>query len=260
MNEHSISLIAVMRTGSTSTAVVTGAGGGIGAAIAQALAAEGASVAVSDIDLDAAAATAELIADQGGSAAPFQLDVTNADSVQQLRKVVEETFGAASVLVNNAGWGQPELFVENEPAVWEKLVAVNFLGQVTVTRAFIDPMIESEGGRIVNIASDAGRVGSSGETVYAGTKGGVIAFTKSLARELARYRINVNCVCPGPTDTALFHKHTDKMQEALVRAIPFRRLAQPEEIADAVAFFASERASFITGQVLSVSGGLTMVD
>jgi 2-hydroxycyclohexanecarboxyl-CoA dehydrogenase len=249
-----------MSPDSTSTAVVTGAGGGIGAAIAQALAGAGCSVAVSDIDLEAATGTAKLVTDQGGSAAPFQLDVTSSESVQELRVAVEEEFGPASVLVNNAGWGQPELFVENEPAVWDKLVAVNFLGPVTVTRAFIDPMIENEGGRIVNIASDAGRVGSSRETVYAGTKGGVIAFTKSLARELARYTINVNCVCPGPTDTPLFHKHTDKMQDALVRAIPFRRLARPEEIADAVAFFASDRASFITGQVLSVSGGLTMVD
>lgn len=249
-----------MTPDSTSTAVVTGAGGGIGAAIAQALADAGYSVAVSDIDLEAAAGTAKLIADQGGSAAAFELDVTSSESVQALRSAVDEKLGPASVLVNNAGWGQPELFVDNEPAVWDKLLAVNFLGPVTVTRAFIDPMIENEGGRIVNIASDAGRVGSSRETVYAGTKGGVIAFTKSLARELARYTINVNCVCPGPTDTPLFHKHSDKMQDALVRAIPFRRLARPEEIADAVAFFASDRASFITGQVLSVSGGLTMVD
>lgn len=249
-----------MTPDSTPTAVVTGAGGGIGAAIAQALADAGYSVAVSDIDLEAAAGTAKLIADQGGSAAAFELDVTSSESVQALRSAVDEKLGPASVLVNNAGWGQPELFVDNEPAVWDKLLAVNFLGPVTVTRAFIDPMIENEGGRIVNIASDAGRVGSSRETVYAGTKGGVIAFTKSLARELARYTINVNCVCPGPTDTPLFHKHSDKMQDALVRAIPFRRLARPEEIADAVAFFASDRASFITGQVLSVSGGLTMVD
>jgi len=249
-----------MSPDTTSTAVVTGAGGGIGAAIAQALADAGHSVAVSDIDLEAAAGTAKLITDRGGSAAAFQLDVTSSESVQALRSAVDEKLGPASVLVNNAGWGQPELFVDNEPAVWDKLVAVNFLGPVTVTRAFIDPMIENESGRIVNIASDAGRVGSSRETVYAGTKGGVIAFTKSLARELARYTINVNCVCPGPTDTPLFHKHTDKMQDALVRAIPFGRLARPEEIADAVAFFASDRASFITGQVLSVSGGLTMVD
>jgi 2-hydroxycyclohexanecarboxyl-CoA dehydrogenase len=249
-----------MKPESTPIAVVTGAGGGIGEAIAQALAAEGASVAVSDIDLDAATGTAELITRQGGSAAPFQIDVTDGESVQALRAAVEDKFGPASVLVNNAGWGQPELFVENEPAVWDKMVAVNFLGPVKVTRAFIDPMIESERGRIVNIASDAGRVGSSRETVYAGTKGGVIAFTKSLARELARYQINVNCVCPGPTDTPLFRKHSDKMQDALTRAIPFRRLAQPAEIADAVAFFASDRAAFITGQVLSVSGGLTMVD
>ena len=129
-----------------------------------------------------------------------------------------------------------------------------------MTRAFLDPMIEDgKGGRIVNISSDAGRVGSSGETIYAGAKGAVIAFTKSLAREMARHSINVNCVCPGPTDTPLFHANPEKVNEALVRAIPFRRVARPEEIAAPVVFFASDEASYITGQVLSVSGGLTMV-
>jgi 2-hydroxycyclohexanecarboxyl-CoA dehydrogenase len=133
------------------------------------------------------------------------------------------------------------------------------MGPVRVTRAFLDSMIAAGTGAIVNVASDAGRVGSTGETIYAGAKGGVIAFTKSLAREMARHGIRVNCICPGPTDTPLFRAQPEKMQDALVRAIPLRRLAQPSEIADAIAFFASNRSTFITGQVLSVSGGLTMV-
>jgi 2-hydroxycyclohexanecarboxyl-CoA dehydrogenase len=132
------------------------------------------------------------------------------------------------------------------------------MGPIQVTRAFIDPMIERQAGKIVTVASDAGRVGSLGETVYSGTKGGVIAFTKGLARELARYNINVNCVCPGPTDTPLMAAVPDKIREAFERATPMRRLARPAEIADAILFFASGRSDFVTGQVLSVSGGLTM--
>jgi 2-hydroxycyclohexanecarboxyl-CoA dehydrogenase len=240
------------------TAVVTGAGGGIGGAIARSLAAAGASVAVADLDHRAATATAEAIGSEKGNAAGFPVDVTDSETVHALREQVEQSFGPASILVNNAGWGQPELFIENTEPFWEKVIAINLMGPILVSRTFIDPMMESGGGRIVNVSSDAGRVGSTGETVYAGAKGGVIAFTKSLARELARHRINVNCVCPGPTDTPLFHKHSEKMQQALTRAIPFRRLARPEEVASAVAFFASDEASFITGQVLSVSGGLTM--
>ena len=237
------------------TAVVTGAGGGIGAAIARVLASAGASVAAADLDETAALATAEAI---GAGAAGMPVDVTDSGSVRALREQVESAFGPATVVVNNAGWGEPQLFTENSESFWEKVVAINLMGPVLVSRTFLDPMVEGGGGRIVNVSSDAGRVGSTGETVYAGAKGGVIAFTKSLARELARHGVNVNCVCPGPTDTPLFHKHTEKMQEALTRAIPLRRLARPEEVANAVAFFASDEASFITGQVLSVSGGLTM--
>jgi 2-hydroxycyclohexanecarboxyl-CoA dehydrogenase len=243
---------------SDQTAVVTGGGSGIGAAIAVTLADAGASVAVADLDGTAAQATVTAITDAGGTAAAFDADVTNRAAVESLRRDVESAYGPASILVNNAGWGQPEPFLENSPEFWEKVVAINLMGPVIVSRTFLDPMIERSAGRIVNVSSDAGRVGSTGETVYAGAKGGVIAFTKSLAREMARHGLNVNCICPGPTATPFFEKQPPKMQDALVRAIPFRRLAEPAEIAAAVAFFASDHASFITGQVLSVSGGLTM--
>jgi 2-hydroxycyclohexanecarboxyl-CoA dehydrogenase len=164
------------------------------------------------------------------------------------------------ILVNGAGWDIIQPFMDNTPEYWDKIVAINYLGPVAVTRAFLPALIASGAGRIVNIASDAGRVGSSGETVYAGAKGGIIAFTKSLAREMTRKGVRVNCVCPGPTDTPLFAAQGEKIREALINAIPMKRLAQPGEIADAVLFFASDRSSFCTGQVLSVSGGLTMVD
>ena len=167
--------------------------------------------------------------------------------------------GRLDVLVNAAGWDVIEPFMQNTPEYWAKIVALNFMGPVQVTRAMLPMLIESGSGRIVNVASDAGRVGSSGETVYAGAKGGVIAFTKSLAREVVRKGIRVNCICPGPTETPLFASQPEKMREALIGAIPMRRVAKPSEVADAILFFASDRASYVTGQVLSVSGGLTMV-
>jgi 2-hydroxycyclohexanecarboxyl-CoA dehydrogenase len=167
--------------------------------------------------------------------------------------------GVPNIVINAAGWDRTDQFLNATPEFASKVVAINYLGPVYVCSAFLPGMIEAHaGGRIVNLASDAGRVGSAGETIYAGAKGGVIALTKSLAREMARHQITVNCVCPGPTDTPLFHAQPEKLKEALVKAIPFRRLARPEEVAAPVLFFASEAASFITGQVISVSGGLTM--
>jgi 2-hydroxycyclohexanecarboxyl-CoA dehydrogenase len=240
------------------TAVVTGAASGIGAAVARTLGVAGARVVAADLDQLGATATARAISDGGGQAHGFAVDITDRDSVRALRASVESAFEPASILVNCAGWNQPQRFIENAPDFWDKVIAINLMGPVNVTREFLDPMIERDSGRIVNVASDAGRVGSSQETVYAGAKGGVIAFTKSLAREVARHHICVNCVCPGPTDTQLFRRHTEKMQEALTRAIPFRRLAVPDDIAPTVVFFASDAAAYITGQVLSVSGGLTM--
>jgi NAD(P)-dependent dehydrogenase (short-subunit alcohol dehydrogenase family) len=201
-----------------------------------------------------------MIQQAGGRALSHVTDVANTAAVEDLREVVREEFGIASIVVNNAGWDLGMPFLETDPAFWDKVVGINYLGTVAMCHTFLPDMIEGGvRGHIVNVASDAGRVGSMGETVYAGAKGGVIAFTKSLAREMARSGINVNCVSPGPTDTKLFYEQPEKVRSAVVRAIPFKRLAQPEDLANAVAFFASDDASYITGQVLSVSGGLTMV-
>ena len=238
-------------------ALVTGAASGIGRAVAVGLAKAGATVAAVDRDADGLAHTVATI---GARAAAHQVDLADRQAILAMRDEVVATHGLPHVIVNAAGFDRVEPFMQNDDALWEQLVAVNFLGPVRLTRSFLEPILADERPvRIVNIASDAGRVGSLGETVYAGTKGGLIAFTKSLAREMARYGINVNCVCPGPTDTPLFGTLPEKVRDGLVRAIPFRRLATPEEVADAVLFFASDSSKFITGQVLSVSGGLTMV-
>jgi 2-hydroxycyclohexanecarboxyl-CoA dehydrogenase len=237
------------------TAVVTGAGSGIGRAIAFGLADAGTRVVAADLDLAAAEETAgqrsELVVAR-------QVDVADHDSVADLHAWTTAELGVPHVLVNSAGWDRTAPFLESTLDFVSKVVAVNYLGPVHVCRTFLPDMVEAGRGRVVNIGSDAGRVGSSGESVYAGAKGGVIALTKSLARELARHTITVNCVCPGPTDTPLFRAHDERLREALIRAIPFRRPARPEEVAAAVLFFASDAASFVTGQVLSVSGGLTM--
>jgi 2-hydroxycyclohexanecarboxyl-CoA dehydrogenase len=240
-------------------AVVTGAASGIGRATAQTLAQEGATVIVADINREGGEATAAALRAQGCKAQFLQVDLTSEESVAAFVVALQAQVGAVDVLVNGAGWGATKPFWEGTPDFWDKLIELNFVGPMRLVKALLPQMMERGSGKIVNIASDAGRVGSLGETVYSGAKGGLIAFTKSLAREVARYNINVNCVCPGPTDTPLMAAVPEKVKDALIKAIPFRRLGQPQDIANAVVFFASDRASYITGQVLSVSGGLTMV-
>jgi len=240
------------------TALITGAASGIGRATAQAYAEAGARVILADIDeANGTKAAAELRA-AGHVADYLTVDMTSPESIEAFAGKVLQRFGAPDVIVNGAGWGKNHPFVEGTPELWNKMIALNFVGPMQLVKALLPAMIERKSGRIVNVSSDAGRVGSLGETVYSGAKGGLIAFTKSLAREVSRYQINVNCVCPGPTDTPLMAVVPDKVKEALTKAIPFRRLGRPEEIADAILFFGSDRARYITGQVLSVSGGLTM--
>ncbi|MBI3366997.1 MAG: SDR family oxidoreductase [Burkholderiales bacterium] len=241
------------------TALVTGAASGIGLATAQAFAAAGARVLLADVNQAGGTKAADELRAAGHDAQFLAVDLTQPGSVDALAARVLQGFGAPDVIVNGAGWGQTQAFVDNTADFWNKLIALNFVGPMRLVQALLPAMIERTGGRIVNVASDAGRVGSLGETAYAGTKGALIAFTKSLAREVARYRINVNCVCPGPTDTPLMAAVPDKVKDALTKAIPFRRLGKPEEVADAILFFASDRSAYVTGQVLSVSGGLTMV-
>jgi len=240
------------------TAVVTGAASGIGRATAEAFAQAGAHVLLADINDELGEAVAAALGAQGCGADYFHVDITDAQSIEAFRQAAIAKRGKVDIVANVAGWGRTEPFIENKPEFWRKLIDLNFLGTVMVTRAFVDGMMERRSGRIVTVASDAGRVGSLGETVYSGTKGGVIAFTKALAREMARYDVTVNCVCPGPTDTPLMAAVPDKIREAFARVTPMRRLAKPSEIADAILFFAGPQAQFVTGQVLSVSGGLTM--
>jgi 2-hydroxycyclohexanecarboxyl-CoA dehydrogenase len=239
--------------------VVTGGASGIGRATALLLAREGARVLVGDIDEAGGRAVASEAAGAGLLVDFLPIDLTQPDTIAAFAAAVHDRVERVDGLVNGAGWDRIQPFLENPPEMWDRLIAINLLGAVRLTRAVLPPMVAAQIGKIVNISSDAGRVGSMGETVYAAAKGGLIAFTKSLAREVARYHINVNCVCPGPTDTPLFQQQPERMREALTRAIPFRRIAQPEEIAEAVMFFLSRRSDYITGQVLSVSGGLTMV-
>jgi len=237
-------------------AIVTGAGRGIGRGIAEKLAAEGATVVVADIDEATAEETAAAIGGVG-----IHADVSSRESVEAVVEQVHQRFGRIDVLVNNAGWDKAGPFVDSDPADWDRVLAINLYGVLHTCRAVLPIMAAQGHGSVVNLASDAGRVGSSGEAVYSAAKGGVIAFTKATAREMARHQVNANVVCPGPTDTALFASlggDNPKLREALTRAIPFRRLAQPADIAGVVAFFASDEACYITGQTVSVSGGLTM--
>jgi 2-hydroxycyclohexanecarboxyl-CoA dehydrogenase len=243
-------------------ALVTGAAGGIGRAICLDLAADGRAVAVSDVRLDGAEKTASAVSEAAGRAAAVELDVTSTESVGAGVAAVSDALGSIDIVVNNAGWDQLRPFLETDEQFWDRVIDINFKGCLRVTRQVLPGMVERGFGRVVNVASDAGRVGSSLESVYSGAKGGVIAFTKTIAREVARSGVTANAVCPGPTRTPLLEGMTEAGGETLVdsltRAVPMRRLGDPEDVAAAVAFLASERAGFITGQTLSVSGGLTM--
>lgn len=239
-------------------ALVTGAASGIGRAVALRLGDEGCRVAAVDLNLAGARATVNEI---GESACALQADVSYLSAMREAVAAAEAALGPLDVLVSCAGWDRVQPFVESTEETWDRVIAINLKGVIACTRAALDGMIERGSGAIVNISSDAGRVGSSGEVVYSGAKAGIIGFSKAVAREVARHNIRVNVVCPGPTDTPMMEETRQanpRLGDALVRAIPFRRLARPEEIAAAVAFFASEEAGYITGQTLSVSGGLTM--
>ena len=246
------------------TVALTGGGGGIGGATCKRFACEGAAVAVLDLNLEAAQRVAEAIRAEGGRAEAFQCDITDRASVDAAIAAVESSLGPIDVLVNNAGWDIFKPFTKTEPAQWDKLIAINLTGALHMHHAVLPGMASRKAGRIVNIASDAGRVGSSGEAVYAACKGGLISFSKTIAREHARHGITVNVVCPGPTDTALFADYKEgagnpeKLMEAFTRSIPLGRIGQPDDLPGAILFFASDDAAFVTGQVLSVSGGLTM--
>ncbi|HET7421639.1 MAG TPA: SDR family NAD(P)-dependent oxidoreductase [Candidatus Dormibacteraeota bacterium] len=239
-------------------AIVTGAASGIGRATALGLAREGATVVVADID----EAGAGRVANEIGNAHARRVDVTDAEQARTLAGTVVRELGRIDILVSNAGWDRAMPFVETDEAFWDRVIAINYRGHLAMTHAVVPHMIERGWGRIVTVASDAGRVGSTGEVVYSGAKGAVIAFTKGLAREVARHGVNVNCVAPGLTDTPLLAGMTEgaeKLMAAIVRSIPLGRVGRPEEVARAILFFASPDADYITGQTLSVNGGLTMV-
>lgn len=242
-------------------AIVTGGGQGIGRGIALKLAQKGANVAIADLNLETANEVAGEVKALGRQAIAIKTDVTSSASVNQMVQQVLSDLGTVDILVNNAGFVSPSMtpFINETEEYWEKVIAVCLNGVIFCSRAVVDTMIAKKSGKIVNIASDAGRVGQFGQAVYSGAKGGVIAFAKALAREVARYTVNVNCVAPGATNTPAFAKAPAEMREAAAKIYPLRRVAEVEDIANAVAFLSSNESDFITGQVLSVSGGYTMI-
>jgi len=237
------------------TVLVTGGGGAIGGAICRRFAEEGAKVLVADKSEENANAIA---AEVGGKALVFDI------SIYSSARTAIEGVGSIDVLVNNAGWDRFQNFLDTKPEEWEELIAINLRGPLNMHHLVLPQMAARGVGRVVNISSDAARVGSSGESVYSACKGGILSLTKTLARELARKGVTVNAVCPGPTDTPILRgflgegEAGQKVYEALVRAIPQKRVGRPDDVPGIVAFLASDEAAYITGQVISVSGGLTM--
>ncbi|GAA1944798.1 glucose 1-dehydrogenase [Brevibacterium antiquum] len=238
--------------------IVTGAASGIGKGIATRLAADGATIVVADLD---AAKSQETASALGNDSIGVAVDITDRTKVDAMTAKVVETFGRIDVLVNNAGWDKVGPFMDSTAETWDRVIAINLIGTLNCTQSVASHMIAADSGAVISIGSDAGRVGSSGEAVYSAAKGGIISFSKTFAREVARHNITSNCVCPGPADTPLFAEISEdnpKLRTALEKAIPMRRLAQPDDLANAVAFFASPESTYVTGQTLSVSGGLTM--
>lgn len=251
-----------MLTPAGEVALVTGGAGGIGAAACHRLAELGMRVHVTDLDADAAQATAAALPGDGHRG--YAMDVASLDAVEGVFGSVTEADGPVDVLVNVAGWDRFVAFTETDPDFWDRVIDINYRGVLHTSRQVVDHMVERRQGRIISVASDAARVGSSLETIYSGAKGAVVSFSKSLAREVARAGVTVNVVCPGPTDTPLIRSMAedmgdgDKFLTALRKAIPMRRMAEPDDVAPLIAFLASEQAGFVTGQTISASGGLTM--
>ena len=243
-------------------AIVTGGGSGIGRATVLKLAGLGAKIAIVDINEEAANKVANEVKEAGKGVFVIKTDISNYEQVQEMARKVNDHFGKIDVLVNNAAWDKIQPFMDTTPDLWYKLIDINLKGPIHVTRAVLEFMTKQEtGGAIVNVVSDAAKVGSTGESVYSAAKGGVYSFTKSIAREMARYKIRVNSTCPGPTDTPLLDdvkKTMPKVVEAIKKSVPMRKIATPEQQANAIVWLASDEASYITGQALSVNGGLNM--
>ena len=245
------------------TVLITGGANGIGAAIVRRLAEEGCAVGILDVDAAAGRTLVTEIAAGGGRAQLCEGDITDYDDVARAVASFEAELAPVELLVNNAGWDRAANFLDTTPEFWRQVVAVNLFGPLNVHHVVLRGMAARGFGRVVNIASDAGRVGSSGEAVYSACKGGLIALTKTLARELVGKGVILNTLCPGPTDTAILKSFLEgpdgaRIAEALKRAIPMRRLGEPEDYPGLVAFLLSDDAAYVTGQTISVSGGLTM--